>query len=293
MVGDRLDTDIEGAHNAGVDSLLVMTGVTGWPSWWRPAGAATDVRRADLAGLFEPHRAPEPRRRLACGGWTARSTRARCTVTGDGDAGRLVAGGGDRGLGHLDRRLGRRRRGRRRRPDAATVAGSGRAHRASVPRPEPDRRPPPDVDPAETARVRPSRCAPGVEEVDACSPRRGSRTAGRRALGGLRGAHERRGGARRTGTRPTPSRPGDRAAAPAAARRRAGPPRAGPFARARQRADRGRPGEVSGGRGHQAGHGRHHRRRDRGRRGPRTDRTTCPGAGTSWPARWRRSGRRA
>ena len=29
MVGDRLDTDIEGAHEAEVDSLLVMTGVSG------------------------------------------------------------------------------------------------------------------------------------------------------------------------------------------------------------------------------------------------------------------------
>ena len=29
MVGDRLDTDIEGAHNVGVDSLLVLTGVSG------------------------------------------------------------------------------------------------------------------------------------------------------------------------------------------------------------------------------------------------------------------------
>jgi glycerol-1-phosphatase len=29
MVGDRLDTDIAGAHNAGVDSLLVLTGVSG------------------------------------------------------------------------------------------------------------------------------------------------------------------------------------------------------------------------------------------------------------------------
>jgi len=28
-VGDRLDTDIEGAVNTGYDSLLVMTGVTG------------------------------------------------------------------------------------------------------------------------------------------------------------------------------------------------------------------------------------------------------------------------
>ena len=52
---------------------------------------------------------------------------------------------------------------------------------------------------------------------------------------------------------------------PAPAGRRAGPPRAGPLARARQRADRRRPGEgVRRGR-HQAGHRRHHRRRDRGR----------------------------
>ncbi len=28
MVGDSLHTDIAGAHNAGTDSLLVMTGVT-------------------------------------------------------------------------------------------------------------------------------------------------------------------------------------------------------------------------------------------------------------------------
>jgi 4-nitrophenyl phosphatase len=28
MLGDRLDTDIEGAHNAGLASILVLTGVT-------------------------------------------------------------------------------------------------------------------------------------------------------------------------------------------------------------------------------------------------------------------------
>ena len=31
VVGDRLDTDIEGARRAGLDSLLVLTGVSGVP----------------------------------------------------------------------------------------------------------------------------------------------------------------------------------------------------------------------------------------------------------------------
>jgi HAD superfamily hydrolase (TIGR01450 family) len=74
VVGDRLDTDIEGAVNGGVDSLLVLTGVT------TPAEllAAPDHRRptfvaADLRGLLTPQ--PEVERRdggYACGGWLAR-----------------------------------------------------------------------------------------------------------------------------------------------------------------------------------------------------------------------------
>lgn len=66
MVGDRLDTDIEGASAAGIDSLLVMTGVTDLreliaaPARMRPTYLA-----ADLEGLVIIHAVPEP----ADGGW--------------------------------------------------------------------------------------------------------------------------------------------------------------------------------------------------------------------------------
>ncbi|GLZ02136.1 HAD-IIA family hydrolase [Actinoplanes sp. NBRC 103695] len=84
-VGDRLDTDIEGANNAGTDSLLVLTGVSG------PADllAAEPERRptyvaADLAGLFVP--AEEVRipgaDTTSLGGWKV--TVAGSTVTLDG-----------------------------------------------------------------------------------------------------------------------------------------------------------------------------------------------------------------
>ena len=55
VVGDRLDTDIEGANRAGVDSLLVLTGVTtleqlrGAPDLHQPTYVA-----ADLRGLLDP-----------------------------------------------------------------------------------------------------------------------------------------------------------------------------------------------------------------------------------------------
>jgi HAD superfamily hydrolase (TIGR01450 family) len=70
VVGDRLDTDIEGANNAGVDSLLVLTGVA------TPLDLLTAAPRhrptyvgEGLPALLEPY--PEVRQG-GCGGWRAR-----------------------------------------------------------------------------------------------------------------------------------------------------------------------------------------------------------------------------
>jgi glycerol 3-phosphatase-2 len=57
MVGDRLDTDISGAHNADVDSLLVMTGVTSLtdlvaaPPDQRPTWIGHDLTALGRAGV--------------------------------------------------------------------------------------------------------------------------------------------------------------------------------------------------------------------------------------------------
>ncbi|MGH3356265.1 MAG: HAD hydrolase-like protein, partial [Nocardioidaceae bacterium] len=92
VVGDRLDTDIEGAVRWGADSLLVMTGVTDVPT----LAAAAQGRRptyvsCDLAGLFVPHPLPSVERSAArCGGWTARGTQVggatRAELAGSGPA---------------------------------------------------------------------------------------------------------------------------------------------------------------------------------------------------------------
>jgi HAD superfamily hydrolase (TIGR01450 family) len=59
MIGDRLDTDIEGAHNAGLDSLLVLTGVTGLAEIVSAGPAQRPTYLApDLAGLLSAHTAP-------------------------------------------------------------------------------------------------------------------------------------------------------------------------------------------------------------------------------------------
>ncbi|HET7430019.1 MAG TPA: HAD-IIA family hydrolase [Nocardioides sp.] len=86
MVGDRLDTDIEGAANVDVDSLLVMTGVTDLAELVAAEGALRPTYVAsDLAGLFEPHPAPEQEAEdWSCGGWTASAAGGSLTVSGSG-----------------------------------------------------------------------------------------------------------------------------------------------------------------------------------------------------------------
>ena len=90
VVGDRLDTDIEGAVRAGVPSLLVMTGVA------RPVDllAAPEERRPTYVarglgdGLLEAHPPvhAHPDSRWTCGGWTARREAGDLDLTGEGDA---------------------------------------------------------------------------------------------------------------------------------------------------------------------------------------------------------------
>jgi HAD superfamily hydrolase (TIGR01450 family) len=96
MVGDRLDTDIEGARAAGVDALLVMTGVTGLAEL---VSAGPELRptyiAADLAGLDTVHPVPDVSAdRVSLGGWTAHVVDGALTVDGaggDDDWWRVVA----------------------------------------------------------------------------------------------------------------------------------------------------------------------------------------------------------
>jgi HAD superfamily hydrolase (TIGR01450 family) len=87
IIGDRLDTDIEGAVRAGTDSLLVLTGVTGAaellaaPPTRRPTYVA-----ADLRGLLRSHDdVVLAGGEAVLGSWAARVQAGRLRLSGAGD----------------------------------------------------------------------------------------------------------------------------------------------------------------------------------------------------------------
>lgn len=76
FVGDRLDTDIVGAHNVGWPSLLVRTGVTTLHDLVKaPPAERPDYLTRDLSGLLHAQAAPVPEGSAwVLGGWRATIT---------------------------------------------------------------------------------------------------------------------------------------------------------------------------------------------------------------------------
>ena len=87
VVGDRLDTDIEGAVAVGADSLLVLSGVT-TPTLLlaAPAGQRPTYVAQDLGGLLRAHPAATVVDGTAsCGDFVAHWDGAEIVLAGDGD----------------------------------------------------------------------------------------------------------------------------------------------------------------------------------------------------------------
>jgi glycerol-1-phosphatase len=80
VVGDRLDTDIEGAYRAGMDSLLVLTGVSDAPELLAaPVERRPTFIAEDLGGLFEaPAAVPH------ANGWRVTDHDGRWELSGEG-----------------------------------------------------------------------------------------------------------------------------------------------------------------------------------------------------------------
>ena len=94
MVGDRVDTDLDGAHRLGWSTALVLSGVTRLADLPDLVTAPDHVLR-DVGGLLDP---PGPAVRPA--GDEDRDAAARLLGTGEiGEAGMLVAADGDRVVG--------------------------------------------------------------------------------------------------------------------------------------------------------------------------------------------------
>lgn len=91
IVGDRLDTDIEGATTYGAAGLLVFSGVaTPRDALAAPAHQRPRYLSWDVSGMNETHPGPVRRvdgdtARTECGGWTVTARAAAVRLSGEGD----------------------------------------------------------------------------------------------------------------------------------------------------------------------------------------------------------------
>jgi len=94
VVGDRLDTDIDGATRAGCDSVLVLSGVTDRAMLLAaPPGLRPTYLSPDVGGLLRPHPTVEVYvDYVRCGQWVARLVGGAVVTDRDVTAPALVDG---------------------------------------------------------------------------------------------------------------------------------------------------------------------------------------------------------